>query len=178
MINILQDKRLSILWTILRIWLGWHWLQAGLHKIGSPKWMESGIALKGYWTKAVGAAPGSEPAIKYAWYQGFIQGLLDGGHYTWFAKLVVYGEILTGIALIAGAATVVALFAGAFMNLNYMLAGSTSSNPVMYTFSLILLVAGAASYYFGADRFLVHYVKDFFRDKGLLPDKAPLTSEK
>lgn len=69
----------------------------------------SETAFEGYWAKALGALPNSTPAIKYGWYKGFIQGLLDGGHYTWFAKVVVIGEILTGIALILGMATVFSL---------------------------------------------------------------------
>lgn len=176
MIKILQNKNLSIVWTLLRIWLGWQWLEAGLNKIGDPKWMESGIALKGYWAKALGAVPNSTPAIKYGWYQSFIQGLHDGGHYTWFAKMVVFGEVLTGIALILGAATVFSLLAGAFMNLNYMLAGSASSNPVMYTAAILLLVAGAAAYRYGVDRYLLHYLRRFQRNRDILSGRSNMAS--
>ncbi|NLW07940.1 MAG: DoxX family membrane protein [Clostridia bacterium] len=157
MLSLWRSQRLSILWTILRIWLGWQWLQAGLHKITDPAWMAGGSALKGYWAKAVGALPGTTPAIKYGWYEAFIRFLLDGGHYTWFAKLVAFGEVSTGIALICGALTVVALLAGAFMNLNFMLAGSASTNPVLYTVAIILLVAGSSASYYGVDRLVSQY---------------------
>lgn len=176
MLGILQNKRFSVIWALLRIWLGWQWLQAGLHKINDPNWMVTGVALKGYWAKALGLLPNSTPTIKYGSYKVFIQGLLDGGHYTWFAKLVVVGEILTGIALILGAATVVALLAGAFMNLNYMLAGSTSSNPVMYTVAILLLIAGMAAYYYGMDRFISYYYKKYFRERKMLSDGSPQVS--
>jgi len=119
--------------------------------------MESGVALKGFWSKAVGALPGTTPTIKYGWYETFIRSLLDGGHYTWFARLVVAGEVLTGIALILGAATVFALVIGAFMNLNFMLAGTASTNPVLYTVAIILLVAGSSAYYYGIDRLAFSY---------------------
>ncbi|QGP91988.1 hypothetical protein MGLY_13370 [Neomoorella glycerini] len=155
--NFLRDRRLSIVWTLLRIWLGWQWLEAGLHKFSDPKWMQTGEALKGFWAKAVGALPGTTSAIKYGWYEAFIRSLLNGGHYTWFAKLVVAGEILTGIALILGAATVFSLCISAFMNLNFMLAGSASTNPVLYTVAIILLVAGSSAYYYGIDRLALNY---------------------
>lgn len=155
MLNLLRDRRLSILWTVVRIWLGWQWLQAGLHKLADPKWMETGVALKGYWTKAVGT-PG---LIHYGWYKAFLNGLLNSGSHTWFAKFVAVGEFLTGVGFILGALTVVALVAGAFMNLNYMLAGTTSTNPVLYTLAIILLLAGSATYYYGVDRFLFNYLR-------------------
>ncbi|MFZ5631398.1 MAG: TQO small subunit DoxD [Bacillota bacterium] len=176
MLGILRSNRFSVVWTLLRIWIGWQWLQAGLHKISDPNWMASGAALKGYWAKAVGALPNSTPAIKYGWYKAFIQGLLDGEHYAWFAKVVVFGEILTGIALILGTLTVFSLIVGAFMNLNYMLAGSASSNPVMYTVAIILLIAGPAAYHYGIDRWLIHYYKRI-RGKTAISGESALASE-
>ncbi|MDN5325308.1 MAG: thiosulfate dehydrogenase (quinone) large subunit [Moorella sp. (in: firmicutes)] len=155
MLNLLRDRRLSILWTVVRIWLGWQWLQAGLHKLADPKWMETGVALKGYWTKAVGT-PG---LIHYSWYKAFLSGLLNSGSHTWFAKLVAVGEFLTGLALILGVLTVFSLVVAAFMNFNYMLAGTTSTNPVLYTLAIILLLAGSAAYYYGLDRVILHYLR-------------------
>jgi hypothetical protein len=40
--------------------------------------------------------------IAFGWYRAFLQALLDGSHDTWFAKLIVAGEILMGVALILG----------------------------------------------------------------------------
>ena len=54
--------------------------------------------------------------------------LLEGEHYTWFAELVVCGQILLGLALIIGAFVGVAAFFGALMNWNFMMAGSASTN--------------------------------------------------
>lgn len=155
MLNLLRNSRLAPLWTLLRLWLGWQWFQAGWHKLSDPRWMAGGEALKGYWARAVGALPDTQPAIKYGWYEAFIRGLLDGGHYTWFAKLVVIGEVLTGLALILGAVTVFALLTGAFMNLNFMLAGTASTNPVLYTVAILLLAAGPAAYQYGLDRLVL-----------------------
>lgn len=175
MINVIRNERLSLLWTLLRIWIGYQWLEAGLRKVSDPKWMDGGAALKGYWAKSLGILPNTTSTIKYGWYQSFIQGLHDGGHYTWFAKMVVYGEILAGAALILGSLTVFSLFVGAFMNLNYMLAGSTSSNPVMYTITILLLIAGPAAYMYGLDRYLLQIYRRL--RKGSVSGKSILASK-
>lgn len=159
MLNALRRQQLSIVWMLLRVWLGWQWLEAGLHKISDPNWMQTGLALKGFWAKAVGALPGTASAIKYSWYEAFIRWLLNGGHYVWFAKLIAVGEILTGTALILGAFTIFALLVSAFMNLNFMLAGTASTNPVLYTVAIILLLVGPATYYYGVDRLTLPYLK-------------------
>jgi thiosulfate dehydrogenase [quinone] large subunit len=36
------------LWLPLRIWLGYQWLDAALHKIDNPAWVQTGEALKGF----------------------------------------------------------------------------------------------------------------------------------
>src|SRR5690606_6755268 len=88
-------------WLLLRLWLGWHWFEAGWHKVDNPNWMENGNALRGFLTRATTIPEGgtSAPAV-YEWYRSFLQFLLEGGHYAGFAKLVVFGEILVGIGLI------------------------------------------------------------------------------
>ena len=48
---------------------------------------------------------------------------------------------------------------GAFLDLNFMLAGTTSTNPILYT-ATILLFGGAASGYIGVDRYLLPWLKE------------------
>jgi thiosulfate dehydrogenase (quinone) large subunit len=65
----------------------------------------------------VPAAP-AEPAITfewYRWYRGFLQALLDMEAYTWFGKLIAFGEVLIGIAPVLGTFTGIAAFFGGFM---------------------------------------------------------------
>src|SRR5690606_8414395 len=97
----------------------------------------------------------SGTAIRYDWYRSFLQWLVDGGHYTWFAKLVVFGEILVGLGLILGGLTAIAAFFGAFMNMAFMLAGTTSSNPVMFTVSILIMIAWKVAGWYGLDRWLL-----------------------
>ncbi|HZG71355.1 MAG TPA: hypothetical protein VEY51_07425 [Chondromyces sp.] len=82
-----------------------------------------------------------------------------------FNVLIPVGEMLVGIGLILGAATIPVLLAGAFMNLNFLLAGTVSINPVLYTIAIILMAAGWASYYYGADRFLIPYLRNQIKNE-------------
>jgi thiosulfate dehydrogenase (quinone) large subunit len=150
-----EDTRLSVVWAVVRILLGWAWLDAGLHKLGDPKWMETGAALQGYWTNAVRIPETGRPPISFDWYRAFLQGLLDSGAYVWFAKLIAVGEFLVGVALILGAFVGIAAFCGAFMNWNFMLAGSASTNPLLFVAAIALVLVWKTAGYYGADRYLL-----------------------
>ena len=151
-----DDTRFAVVWLVVRVLVGYQWLAAGWHKIGDPGWMQTGEALKGFWTRivAVPAAP-AQPLIYYDWYRGFIQGLLDSGSYVWFAKLVAIGEVAVGVALIIGAFVGIAAFFGALMNWNYLMAGALSSNPLLFIGALALILAWKTAGYYGLDRYLL-----------------------
>jgi thiosulfate dehydrogenase [quinone] large subunit len=150
-----SNVRAAWLWLPLRIWLGYRWIDASLHKIDNPAWVSTGEALKGFWLNAVSIPEGGRPPIALDWYRDFIQFLLDTGSYTWFAKLIAYGEMLVGVALILGAFTGIVAFFGAFMNWNFMMAGSASINPLMFLFSFGLILAWKVAGNLGLDRFLL-----------------------
>ena len=155
----------GLIWLPIRVWIGWQWLEAGLHKFESPAWMQTGAALKGFWAGAVAIpATGSAP-IHYAWYRTFLQFLLNVQAYTWFAKLVPVGEFLVGAALILGIFTGFAAFMGGFMNWNFMMAGSASVNPMFLILSVFLVLAWKVTGYFGADYFLVPWFASLFGQK-------------
>lgn len=143
-------------WAVLRVYVGYEWLAAGWHKITGTGWVDGGAALKGFWEKAVTipAAP-AKAAITYDWFRAFLQALLDANAYGWFAKLIAYGELLVGIGLILGAFVGIAAFFGALMNFNFMLAGSASSNPVLFLGAIFLMLAWKTAGYWGADRWLL-----------------------
>ncbi|MEW6049180.1 MAG: hypothetical protein AB1609_22375, partial [Bacillota bacterium] len=88
-------------WFLLRLWLGYQWLEAGLHKIVDPKWVVTGEAIRGYWMRAAGLLPDSKSLIKYSWYEAFIRWLVQSGQHVWFAKLVAIGELVVGRVLAA-----------------------------------------------------------------------------
>ena len=154
----MQGPKMAVVWTIFRIWLGIQWIEGGWEKISG-----GGFDASGFMQGAIGNATGDHPAVQ-AWYAAFLENvaLPNAGL---FSFLVQWGELLVGIGLIVGVATIPALLAGAFMNLNFLLAGTTSTNPILFTVAVILLAAGSASYYYGGDRFLVPYIKERFGKK-------------
>jgi len=153
-----SDTRTAWVWLILRAWLGYQWIEASLHKIGNPAWTKTGEALKGFWSGAVVVPAEGRPAIAFDWYREFIQFMLNNESYVWFGKLVAYGEMLIGIALILGAFTGIAAFFSGFMNWNFMMAGSASTNPMLFAIAIGLVLAWKVAGYIGADFFLLRWI--------------------
>lgn len=153
------------LWLPIRVWLGWQWLTAGWEKMINPAWMQSGAALKGFLAGAVSATGAHGPVIHYTWYSSFLNVLISSGSYVWMSKLVSVGETLVGIALILGAFTGFAAFFGAFMNFNYLMAGTVSVNPMFLVLAVALLLAWKVSGYIGVDYFLVPRVGALWSDQ-------------
>ena len=156
--KLLSDPRAGWFWLVPRLWLGWRWVEAASHKVTEPAWVQSGVAVKGFWERAIAIPESGRPMIAFDWYRALIQALLEAEAYTWFAKVVAYGELLIGIALILGAFTGIAAFFGAFMNWNFMLAGSASTNPVLFVIAIGLILAWKVAGYIGLDYFLLPWL--------------------
>lgn len=157
--KIFNNKYLIPVWTILRVWLGFQWIIPGIEKLKDPTWVgsQSGVAVTGFLKGALAKSSGEHPAVQW-WYARFIENaaLPNAGVFTY---IVPVGEVLVGISLILGAFTIAGLLGGAFMNLNYLLAGTTSTNPILYTAAIILMVAGANAYKIGIDQLILSYWK-------------------
>ncbi len=156
--TLFNDPRAAWFWLVVRVWLGYKWIDAGLHKVESPAWTETGDAIKGFWTGVVQIPEGGRPPIAFDWYRNFIQYLLDSEAHTWFGPLVAYGEVIIGVALVLGAFTGIAAFFGGFMNWNFMMAGSASTNPMLFVAALGLVMAWKIAGYIGLDYFLLPWI--------------------
>lgn len=150
------SPRMAIVWLLVRVYVGYAWLDAGLHKIQDPAWMQTGEAIKGFWTRVVAIpdAP-ARPAITYDWYRAFLEFLLVNEAHVFMGQLIAIGEFLVGVALIAGIFTGFAALAGGFMNMNFLLAGSASTNPVLLILAIGLVMAWKVAGYIGVDHFLL-----------------------
>ncbi len=153
--SLFGDVRWSWLWLVARLYVGYTWLSSGIGKISNPAWM-SGDALRGFWERAVVVpeAP-ARPAIAFDWYRTFIQSMLDSGSYTWFSQFVLVGEILIGAALILGLFTGIAAFFGGFMNWNFLMAGTVSTNPVFFPLAILLILAWKTAGWIGLDHWVL-----------------------
>jgi thiosulfate dehydrogenase [quinone] large subunit len=162
------STQMAWLWLIVRVYLGWQWLSAGREKLESPGWMSTGVSLQAYWQRAV-AAPvgGTKGIVHYGWYHDLLAYMLQQHWYLWFAKLVAIGETAIGVLLILGAFVGIAAFLGAFMNFNYLLAGTASTNPVLFVLAIGLVLAWKIAGYYGLDYFLLPAVGVPWQNRGL-----------
>ncbi len=151
-----HDIRSAPLWLAVRFYVGFAWLEAGYHKATGTGWLDGGNALKGYWTKAIAVNPTTSAGpITYDWYRNFLQYMLDQQWYTWFGKLIVAGELLVGVGILVGGLVGIAAFFGALLNMSFMLAGSASTNPILFTLAILLMLAWQVAGYWGADHFIL-----------------------
>jgi thiosulfate dehydrogenase (quinone) large subunit len=167
---LLADTRMAWLWLIVRLYIGYEWLTAGLdkltgysftfdasfgQKVSSP-WVfgaHDGAAIKGFVAGALAQVGGPHPAVQ-GWYASFLQSVVLPNA-TVFAYLVTFGEVLIGLGLIFGVLTGIAAFFGVFMNLNFLLAGAVSINPVIGTLAIFLVLAWRIAGYYGVDSYLL-----------------------
>lgn len=152
---LLADIRPAWVWLLLRLWLGWGWLQAGLHKVGSPAWTgeQAGAAVAGFARGALAKMGGDHPEVQ-AWYGRFLEAVVIPNA-SLFGHLVAYGEVLVGTALILGLFTGVAAFFGTFMNMAFMLGGAVSVNPIYFAVGTWLVLAWRNAGWYGLDRWLL-----------------------
>lgn len=150
-----SNTKLSILWLPLRLYVGWEWLHAGWTKMFNPAWTgeASGKAITGFVMGALEKTNGAHPDVSM-WYAEFLKSTVLPNA-SLFSHIVAYGEFLVGIGLILGAFTGIAAFFGAFMNMNYLFAGTVSSNPLLFIIELFLILAWKTAGWIGLDRILL-----------------------
>jgi thiosulfate dehydrogenase [quinone] large subunit len=152
-----SNRAAALFWLPIRLFVGFQWTEAGWHKITGGGWTtDGGSALAGFWTSAVKVDPETaKGSISFEWYRSFLQFLLDAHAQTWFAWLIAFGELAVGIGLLLGVLVGIAAFFGAMMNMSFMLAGSASSNPVLFAMAIGLMLAWKVAGYYGLDRYLL-----------------------
>jgi thiosulfate dehydrogenase [quinone] large subunit len=153
--KLFNDVGWSWIWLILRVWVGWQWLQSGWGKLHNSAWFgtKAGAALSGFLNNALTKTAGEHPDVQ-SWYAWFLQHIVLPNA-TFWSNLVAVGEFLVGVALILGIFTGVAALFGSFMNLNYLLAGTVSINPVLFVPTIILILAWKTAGWWGVDRWLL-----------------------
>ena len=151
-----QSSTAAWLWLVVRVYVGYDFLTAGWHKFTTPEWMNgSGQGIIGFWKSALGTTASGAPIITFDWYRNFIQYLVDSNSAGWFSYIIVFGELAVGIGLILGAFVGVAATGGLILNMAFMLAGTTSTNPVLAILGVLLILAWKNAGYIGLDRYLL-----------------------
>ena len=164
---LLSDTKSSLFWLVVRVYVGWIWLNAGWAKVMNPAWFgpDAGASLKGFIMGALSKTTGAHPDVQ-GWYAYFLEHFVLPNVTVW-SNFVAVGELLVGIALIVGFLTGISAFFGVLMNLNFLLAGTVSINPVLFVLGLGLILAWRVSGYIGADAFVLPHLHSYFRPKRL-----------
>ena len=149
------DIRMAPVWLILRLWLGYQWLEAAWGKWTEGGWIGKGAggAVKGFAQGAIAQTTGEHPQVT-GWYADFLENVVVPNAGV-FSYLVIFGETLVGIALVLGAFTGIAAFFGVFMNASYMFAGVAGANPLMAIVGILLILAWRVAGWWGLDRWLL-----------------------
>lgn len=164
------DTRMAAIWLIVRLYLCYEWLTAGLEKltgrsftfgssfgqVSGSAWVftgHDGGAMKGFVANTLAQASGAHPSVQ-GWYAAFLQHVVLPNAAT-FAYVITFGEILVGLGLLVGALTGIAAFFGLFMNLNYLFAGTVSVNPLLGVLAVLVVLAWRVAGYYGVDRYLL-----------------------
>jgi thiosulfate dehydrogenase (quinone) large subunit len=152
-------------------WKVWDWAKPEYSLTGDANigWVRSGTvvtadgtevvrgvgdAVAGFAARAIQAAEGPHPDVAYSWYVAFLEFVRDTFHPV-LGPLVAVGEVVIGVALLAGAFTGIAAALGALLNFSFMFAGSAGANPAMVLVSIFIVLAWRNAGWYGLDRYLL-----------------------
>ncbi len=163
------DTRVAWVWLIVRVYVGWQWLVAGVEKLTghnidlghwgdkpSTAWVfnsSAGTAMKGFAQGALAKSTGAHASVQ-GWYADFLKNWVIPNAGFW-SFIITFGELAVGLGLIVGALTGIAAFFGVVMNFNYLLAGTVSTNPILGFLGIMLILAWRVAGYYGVDRYLL-----------------------
>jgi thiosulfate dehydrogenase (quinone) large subunit len=150
----LRENTISAaLLTIIRLYLGYAWFTAGLHKI------TGGFDAAGFLKGAIAnPVKGPDGSIVYGWYVDFLN-TFALPNIELFNFIVPWGELLVGLGLMLGCLTTAAMFFGLVMNFAFFLAGTVSHNPTDIFLGFIILAAGYNAGRFGLDYWVVPFLR-------------------
>ncbi|MDR6999979.1 DoxX family protein [Neobacillus niacini] len=148
-----ENKSATVILTILRLYLGYSWFTAGLHKV------MGGFDATGYLKGAIAnPVKGPEGEVVFGWFVGFLKGFALP-NVDLFNILVPWGELFIGLGLILGCFTTAAIFFGLMMNFTFFLAGTVSHNPRDIFLGFIILAAGYNAGKIGLDHWVIPFIR-------------------
>ena len=171
------DTRYAWIWLIVRLYVGWQWLSEGIEKLQSPFWTgaQSGLFLEKWVTFALTKSQGAHPDVQW-WYADFLKTVVLPHASAW-SYAITYGEICVGVGLILGLFTGIAAFFGTVMNGSYLLAGTVSTNPILFALASLIVLGWKTAGWYGLDRWALAYIgtpwRRSERSAGLSPYHTP-----
>ena len=152
-----NDTRSALIWLVIRLYLGYQWLNAGWHKVTNPAWVgaDAGKSVTGFVNGALAKA--AEGKDVTGWYAAFLENVVLPNAKV-FSYMVAFGEVLVGLGLILGLLTGIAAFFGSFMNVVFLFAGTISTNPLLFILATWLVLAWKVAGWYGLDRWALPFL--------------------
>jgi len=149
------SRWMAPIWALIRIYVGYEWLKAGWGKVHESTWVgaQAGTSIAGFLHGSLSKVGGAHPSVM-GWYGWLIQHVFLP-HAAVMSYLVAFGELFVGVALILGLLTGLSAFFGGFMNASYLLAGTVSTNPLLFILATWLVLAWRVAGYYGLDFFVL-----------------------
>ena len=116
----------------------------------------AGGGVSGFLNGALAKTTGDHPSVT-GWYGRLMEHVFLPNA-TIFSNLVAFGEVSIWVALILGFMTGLSAFLGGMMNASFLLAGTISSNPVMFILATWLVLAWRVAGYYGLDYFVLERI--------------------
>lgn len=156
-----ENKIAAGILTVLRLYLGYSWFTAGLHKL------TGGFDASGFLKGAIAnPVKGPDGAVVFGWYVDFLKHVALP-NVDIFNFVVPWGETLIGLGLILGCLTTAAMFFGLLMNFAFFLAGTVSHNPRDIFLGFIILAAGYNAGRIGLDRWVIPFIRKMGKKKSV-----------
>ena len=163
MIQFLRQNKVAMwILTVIRVYLGWLWLQAGWEKLTANGGFHAESIITGAIQQGTGITAKLYP---YPWFVHFLNATTNHGHDTSFFNFIVpWGEFFVGLGLIFGTFTLAAAFFGLLMNFTFLLSGvifvnATFANPTYIFFGIFVLIGGFNSGKIGLDYWITPFLR-------------------
>jgi thiosulfate dehydrogenase [quinone] large subunit len=156
-----RSNRASVIWLLVRLWLGWQWLDAGWQKLtaaGYSNWMTHSVGLQGFIAAANAswahrAAAFGHPQVNYPWFLSLLNEV--DKHAQLFSRIVTLSELAVGAGLLLGCLTGFAAAGAVLLNIMYITGGSAGPNGIFIGLAVLLVAAWRVAGYLGVDHYLL-----------------------
>jgi thiosulfate dehydrogenase [quinone] large subunit len=153
-----ESKFMAVAWTVMRVWLGIMWIQAGSAKLWGA---ESAGFLHNNGAGVAGFAAHGIPA--YTWWGTFLHGFVvpNAG---WIGILIAVAEFTIGVALVAGLFTRVAALGSLALLFTYVMSGTASVCAFYALIAIVILAMWRTSSWIGFDGLAANYRQRHHRE--------------
>lgn len=147
-----QSTGASPLWLVVRIWVGWQWLDSGWAELRDPFGI-GGVAdaIAQRWSAT------SQSGLSGGWQSALADWLLAHQAQGTLASALALAETVIGLAIFLGAFVGLLVAAGVLLDLLTLLLAGIPPHPTLLGLAVLLVLAWKNAGYIGFDRYLLRW---------------------